>query len=525
MAEQTQTPLPNLLTSRREEQGNVKKGNDLQEKAGVNNAGVHEEGQANIRTFVGIVVVMIGAIMFGMDQGNFGSCQNFDDFLKDWCIGAGYGDSTSCSHDSEVGAIKNERWLKEFVDPASTLITIGAVAGALLLGPILSSRCGRRLCISAGATICFLGCLFASYLSMGSVAIFFTGRFATGFGVGVCTFALPIYNSEISTAGMRGRTGSMFQLNVVVGLFASSLFTALMDNWKIGIMLPGLAGVLVSVAVWFVPESPRYVMANRGYDAGMSVLCTVRHGDVVPEAKAMWEAIEAERAAPKLGYRGLLRDSSIRWRVFLACALMVLQQFTGVNFFIFYATTILQGLGVDNPLAANCMMNGAHILGILVAIYLIDSNSKLGGRKNMLILSALIMAVPMFIAAMAVTWNWSGIIVVAMTVAYSFGFEVGWGPVVWVYASEIFTNAERDAANGLAVGLEYGANAAIVFITPYLISWSIKGSLIMFGAVNLFIAVFCHMYVTETKGVSVELVPGLFDCVAAKNTKARDIGV
>merc|ERR1711920_1037496 len=202
---------------------------------------------------------------------------------------------------------------------------------------------------------------------------------------------------------------------------------------------------------------------------------------------------------------------------------MVLQQFTGINFFIFYATTILQGLGVDNPLATNCMNNGAHVLGIFIGIYLIDSNSRFGGRRNMLVLAALMMAFPMFIAAMAVTWNWSGVIVVVMTVFYSFSFEVAWGPVPWVYASEIFSNAERDAASGLAVGMEYGANALIVFLTPYLVSWSIKGSLIMFGAINMLIAAFCYMYITETKGVPVELVPALFAGKVAKTAEAGDV--
>merc|ERR1712083_933131 len=99
---------------------------------------------------------------------------------------------------------------------------------------------------------------------------------------------------------------------------------------------------------------------------------------------------------------------------------------------------------------------------------------------------------------MAVAWNWSGALVVVMVLIYGFGFQVTWGPVPWVYASEIFSNAERDAANGLAVGMEYGANAVIVFITPFLVAWSIPASLLMFGLFNLGIALFCSLCATET---------------------------
>ena len=45
--------------------------------------------------------------------------------------------------------------------------------------------------------------------------MFFVGRFITGVGVGISCFALPLYSAEISTASIRGATGSLFQLNVV----------------------------------------------------------------------------------------------------------------------------------------------------------------------------------------------------------------------------------------------------------------------------------------------------------------------
>ena len=85
----------------------------------------------------------------------------------------------------------------------------------------------------------------------------------------------------------------------------------------------------------------------------------------------------------------------------------------------------------------------------------------------------------------------------------------------WVYASEIFSQAERDAANGLAVGMAYGANAVIVFITPFLLSWSIKGSLVLFGVLNILIAAFCYKYVTETKGRAIKGIFSNFELVWA----------
>jgi len=413
--------------------------------------------------------------------------------------------------------------LEQFVSWFGTTIALGAVFGALCLGPVLSGRFGRRFCISAGAIICFLGCLFASYLSMHSKAVFFTARFVTGFGVGVCTYALPVYNAEVATAGIRGRTGACFQLFVVIGVFLATLFTMFVHDWKIGVMLPGFAAAFVAVAVWFIPESPRYVMATKGLEAGTNALKQVRRGDVAAEARLMWEAIESEKEVPKLSIAGLCQDSSIRWRTFLACIIMWLQQMTGINFFIGYSSTIFQSIGMDDPLLTATLFNGIQVFGILLGIYLVDSNSRLGGRRNMLVLAALIMAVPMLIETLNLALNLTGVIGLICVLVYGFGFQVAWGPVPWLYAAEIFSNSERDAANGLAVGIEYAGNVVMIYVTPFFISLGMVPSMTFFTVVNFLIAAFCFRYVTETKGVPVELVPALFGGAAKDKLESAHV--
>jgi len=212
----------------------------------------------------------------------------------------------------------------------------------------------------------------------------------------------------------------------------------------------------------------------------------------------------------KVGWAGLFKDSSIRWRTFLACAIMIFQQLTGVNVFLGYASTIFAGIGITNPLEFNALFNLAQVVGIFVGIALIDWGSWLGGRRIAFLVSALLMGPPMLVASASYGFDWPGLIVMVMVCIYGFGFQVAWGPVPWVYTSEIFTTTERDTANGLAVALEYGANALIVYVTPYLIEWSLTYTLGIFGVVNLLIAAFVAIFVTETKGVPVEMIPELF---------------
>jgi len=77
--------------------------------------------------YVAIGTAMIGAIMFGIDCGNFGSVQGFPSFQDEWCKGH-FGDAASCATGAD-GAAVNDRWLQDFVMVASLLLFVGAAAG------------------------------------------------------------------------------------------------------------------------------------------------------------------------------------------------------------------------------------------------------------------------------------------------------------------------------------------------------------------------------------------------------------
>jgi len=461
------------------------------------------EARPTCATYTSISVAMLGAAMFGLDQGNFGNVQGFDSFRADWCLHR-YGNDHTCS---EEGSIHNVKWQDDFVLWGAVLITLGAAAGAFLLGPVLMNF-GRRPCIAAGGAVCFLGCLLASYLSFESVIVFLIGRFVTGFGVGVSCFALPVYNVEISTASIRGATGSLFQLNVVVGCFISVLVTLFDKDWYFGMMLPGLAGALLAIACCCIPESPRYLMEKQGYDAGLQCLTRIRAGDVRIEAEEIFAQMKEERDIEHVSFLGLFREANLRKRVMIACTLVIAQQATGVNAFLGYAATIFKSIGIDNPILFNVVFNSIMIVGCIAGLLLVDS--KYSGRRSQLLLASAMMGPPLVLAACALQFNWPGIITMVCVVIYGVGFQFAWGSIPWLYPAEIFSMAEKEAAVSLVVAVNYISNAVIIFITPYLMQWSVSGTLYFFGALNVLNAAFVYVYIKETKGVPLELVPDLF---------------
>ena len=86
------------------------------------------------------------------------------------------------------------------------------------------------------------------------------GRIITDFGDGVACFELLLYNVECFTPTLRGMTGSLFQLNVCVGGVLATMICQVLTDWSVGMFLPDIAGAVLAVASFFIPESPRYVM-------------------------------------------------------------------------------------------------------------------------------------------------------------------------------------------------------------------------------------------------------------------------
>eukprot|EP00122_Pirum_gemmata_P021734 Pgem_evm1s20229 len=463
--------------------------------------------QANFMTYVVILFSCIGAAMFGIDQGNFGNVQGFHDFQTNFCLGK-YGDETSCYG---KGAVENEDWQYNFVLWGAALITFGSAFGALLLGPVIAPNLGRRWCIAVGAFITIVGCVVAAFLSFGITAVFFVGRFITGFGVGVACYALPMYSAELSPANIRGATGSLFQFNVVLGSFISTIITLYMFNWQVGIMLPAFPAFFLCIGIWFCPESPRFLIKKKTIAEAETALRTIRKGDISQEATAIEKSIEEERNLPDVTYTGLFLNKNVWKRVVIASVLQCCQQLTGVNVFLGYANTLFQQIGITDPLTFNVIFNAVMLVGVIIGLFLMDRSWWWCGRKSQLLIGSMFMAPALLVVGVNLLCYGPGNLSMVFVCLYAFGFQIGWGPICWVYTSEIFEMQYKEKAMSIAVFTQYLANAIIIVITPFMTSWNIGAALLIFCGLNFIGFFFVLFFIKETKGVDLEDIPALFE--------------
>lgn len=257
-----------------------------------------------------------------------------------------------------------------------------------------------------------------------------------------------MYNAEVATPGIRGATGSLFQFNVVIGSFIATIITLFVHNWHIGINLPAIPAVIITFAIWLVPESPRFLMKVRGYDAGTAALRKVRTGDVTAEAKEIDETLQEEASVGSITWPELFRGNLAK-RVFIGIFLQIAQQLTGVNAFLGYAATIFGSLGITDPLMFNCIFNGVMVVGVVAGLVMLDS--AWGGRRKQLLWATFLMGPSLLVSGLAQLFNWPGIITMILLCVYGLGFQLAWGMIPWIYPSEIFSMAERDKAVSLGM--------------------------------------------------------------------------
>jgi MFS family permease len=336
----------------------------------------------------------------------------------------------------------------------STLLLL-AWAGSLVNGPV-ADKFGRKGSIEIAVVIFTIGsALQASAINIpmafaGMLEILFRrhvtnfglGRGIAGFAVGMLTMIVPMYMSEVSTAGIRGTLVVLQQLSITLGILVSYWLeygtqyiggtrcapdipytggtpsdrtfhprndvgpngcTGQKDAaWRVPLALQIFPALVLGIGMLFFPESPRYYCMRDNDQAGISALARVRRTNPDDEtikkeylaikAEVMFEeAFNREKFPGKSGislylssYTTLFSTRPAFKRTAIGCCVMFFQQFIGCNAIIYYAPTIFAQLGLSGKttgLLATGVYGIVNTLSTLPALFLID---KIGRRPLLL---------------------------------------------------------------------------------------------------------------------------------------------
>lgn len=339
----------------------------------------------------------------------------------------------------------------------------------------------------------------------------------------------PTYVSENAPRGIRGALTGLYQLFETGGAmlafwinYGSLLHLSGNATWIVPIALQALPASLLAIGMIFCSESPRFLAKSDNWERATQVLCRVRnlpetHPYVQAELHEMQAQLEEERAVVRgSGWKDIMREMWLvpanRRRAFISIGMMVCQQMTGTNAVNYYAPTIFTDLGVtgnSNSLFATGIYGVTKVVGC--ALFLAFMADSLGRRKSLMI-SAGTMGFAMFYLGFYVRFDPpakgaavppAGYVALVMVYIFAVCFQLGWGPVCWIYVSEIPTARLRGFNVAMAAATQWLFNFVVARATPVMLTTvgpAGYGTYFIFGCFCFTMIAFVVFFIPETKG-------------------------
>lgn len=407
---------------------------------------------------------------------------------------------------------------------------LGCAGGAFIAGNF-SDKFGRKKVMIVTAVLFTLSA-WGSGISTSSTE-FVLFRLVGGFAIGAASVLCPAYISEIAPAAIRGRLSSLQQLAIVLGLFAAYLSNYLIalgahgasghfwlgfEGWQwmfwVG-MIP--AGIFL-VALFAIPESPRYLVAAGKTTEAKEVLTRlINPSDVDNKVREIQDTLKKDHV-PQMKDLYDVKKNRIHPILWAGIGLAAFQQLIGINVVFYYGEVLWRAAGFTeaNALLINVISGAVNIASTLIAISLID---KLG-RKPLLIIGSVGMTVTL--GSLAYIFGTSpieagnlklssssGTFALLAANAYVFFFGVSWGPVMWVMLGEMFQNQFRGAALSISGFVQWMANFGITMTFPIMLAgMGLGGAYSVYAFFALLSIFFVIKMVHETKGMELEAMQG-----------------
>ncbi|KAL7280854.1 MFS monosaccharide transporter [Trametes coccinea BRFM310] len=458
-----------------------------------------------------------GGILYGYDTGTISGIIAMDDWLRT------FGNHIEVSSTNPIGFYLPTPKESLVVSILSAGTFFGALGGAPTADWI-----GRRVGIMISCIVFSLG--IALQTGASNWATFIVGRFFAGFGVGLVSTLIPMYQSECSPKWIRGAVVSGYQWAITIGLLLASVINNATKNrqnhsaWRIPISIQFIWAFVLFVGMFWLPETPRWLIKNdRPGDAARSLSRLTSLPEDDPEVQAELEDIRAalreEQERGESSYLDCFKfnKNKIAFRTLSGIFIQAWQQLTGINFIFYFGTTFFQRVGIKNPFLTQVATNIVNVFMTLPGMWGVEKF----GRRSLLLWGAVVMCICEFLVAIiGVTISVSNgpgqRSLVALVCIYIAAFASTWGPIAWVITGEIFPLNIRAKAMSLSVASNWLWNWAISYATPYLVNPGAGNAnlgvkvFFIWGSTCAGCIVFTYFCIPETKGLSLEQVDLLY---------------
>lgn len=395
---------------------------------------------------------------------------------------------------------------------------LGCIVGVAFSG-FLSDKIGRKKVLFIAALLFFISAIGFAMSNHYDLLIFF--RILAGIGVGVASNISPLYISEMSPAKNRGSLVTYYQLALTIGILLAYISNYFLQRhassfgqisnpsladwlfvsevWR-GMFLVGvIPAVLFCILIFFVPESPRWLLQN-GKAAQASAILNRIHGQTDGAA----EMAEMNTGKPYVeGSFKSLFSGPVKKVLILVMVLTALAQFSGINGVIFYGPTILKSAGfvTNDALLYQIILGSSNVVFTFIAIWKVDT----WGRRPLYLYGSMMAAVALTLTGVCFLAGIKGPILVCCIISFLFAFAFSLGPLKFVVATELFPTAVRGRALSICIMTMWIADWFVNLLFPVMRDGlGIPGTFFIFAFFCFITFWYVKRNLPETKGQSLE---------------------
>ncbi|KAH7928917.1 general substrate transporter [Leucogyrophana mollusca] len=437
--------------------------------------------------------------------------------------------------DNHAGSMMNglqslTQWNQAFDYPTggklgllNAIQNIGSLCG-YPFAPYMADNMGRRFSILFGASLMIAAT--AIQTASQSVQMFIGARFLIGFGLTFAASAAPLLVTEVAYPSHRGQATSMYNTLWYLGSIIAAWTTYGTFRipsswaWRVPSALQGLPSVIQVFLIWFVPESPRWLVSHGKEDKALQILAYyhANGNEQDPLVEYEFEEIKAAIAfdrevAANVGWLSLVKNPGNRKRMRIIIALAIFSQWSGNGLCTLYTLYTLH-----SPTIQNGLLNIFNFIVAIGAGFCCDR----AGRRPLFLTSCVGMIV--FWTAQTICFSIdqqtgslaSGHAVIVFIFLF-YGFckplteNLAFTPLIVSYTVEILPYAIR--AKGFIV-FNFVLSLSLIFnqyVNPIALNALQWKYYLVYLFWQCFELVFCYIFIVETKNRTLEETAALFE--------------
>jgi SP family galactose:H+ symporter-like MFS transporter len=393
----------------------------------------------------------------------------------------------------------------------TTTVLLGAVLGAVTSGK-LSDYLGRKKMIIVNAVIFAVGAVGCTYAN--SIEFLMIMRVVIGIAIGITSYVVPMYIAEIAPSRRRGALVTLNQLMITIGILVSYITDYWLGNdsdlesWRWMFFVGLFPAILLLVGMFFLPETPRWLISKNRWAEGELVLRKVEDADLIDQTLADLKRDIELTASNKIDSTEILKPW-LRPALIITVGIFFFQQFSGVNAIIYYSPIIFKMAGIVSNTASilpAIIIGTVNVIACFVSVILLD---KVGRRKlymigiwGMIPSLALLGSCFYFKEALGASLP---VFAILSIVCYIIFIAISLAPLGWLLISEVFPINVRGVGMSIGSLAHWGFNAIIAFTFFKLVkTFGVSATFFLYSGICLIGMFWGRYYIPETKGKSLE---------------------